>query len=211
MMIIQSLNIGKPKKYQWKGREIRTAIFKTPYDGTLHLKTLNLDGDKQADLRVHGGPDKAVYGYSAEYYQLWKNENPEIDFPIGVFGENLTVAGGLFEDTIFVGDIFSCGTAELMAVQPRMPCYKLGLRFGNDDMIPLFLNARRGGVYFKVLCEGKIKIGDGMEKIATANDAVSISELFTLLTLGKKNAELIKKAISTRHLPESLMAYFKKY
>ncbi len=210
-MVVESLNIGKPKKYIWKGREVSTAIFKMPYEGVLNLKSLNLDGDKQADLRVHGGPDKAVYGYAAEYYTLWKNENPEYDFPFGAFGENLTIEGGLFEDNIFVGDIFSCGTAELMAVQPRMPCYKLGLRFGNDDMISLFLNARRTGVYFKVLREGKVSKGVEMKKIVSANNAVSISELFTLLTRGKKDIELIKKARATPHLPESLTAYFQKY
>ena len=210
-MIIESLNIGKPKKYNWKGREVRTAIFKTPYDGKLNLKILNLEGDKQADLRVHGGTDKAVYGYASEYYALWKQENPEIDFPTGAFGENLTISGGLFEDKICVGDIFSCGTAEIMAVQPRIPCYKIGLRFGTDDMISRFLNARRAGVYFKVVREGELKAGDRMEKKFSAKDAVTISELFTLLTKGKKDKELLQKAINTPQLPEDLKAHFQKY
>ena len=126
------------------------------------LRTLNLDGDRQADLSVHGGVSKAVYAYPAEHYEFWKQELPDMQLPFGMFGENLTTEG-LFEDTVNVGDRFRIGEAEIMATEPRLPCYKLGIKFGRPDILRMFLQSRRTGFYFAVLKEGAVKAGDDIE------------------------------------------------
>jgi len=127
-MKVTSLNVGLPQRVYWKDRWVTTGIFKQPVDGRLCVRPLNIEGDRQADLRVHGGINKAVYAYATEHYAYWQAQLPTFDLPFGAFGENLTISGGFYEEGIHVGDYFQVGTAELMAVQPRMPCYKLGIR-----------------------------------------------------------------------------------
>ncbi|HSC71578.1 MAG TPA: MOSC domain-containing protein, partial [Candidatus Methylomirabilis sp.] len=128
-MRLVSVNVGLPREVAAKGKRVRTGIFKEPVDGRVLLRTLNLEGDRQADLTVHGGPSKAVYAYPSEHYQYWRKELPDMHLPWGMFGENFTTEG-LLEGQVHVGDRFRIGSAELMVTEPRLPCYKLGVRFG---------------------------------------------------------------------------------
>ena len=129
-MKVLSVNVGLPRKVLFNGQTITTAIFKDPVKGPVMLRKINLDGDKQADLTVHGGVDKAVYSYPAEHYDYWRKQYPNMDIVWGMFGENFTTEG-LMEDTVNIGDQVQIGSAKLVATQPRMPCYKLGVRFGH--------------------------------------------------------------------------------
>src|SRR5215475_14992077 len=156
-MKVISVNVGLPRTVQWKGKAVSTGIFKAPVSGRIHLRTLNCDGDRQADLSVHGGPDKAAYAYPTEHYAYWHRELPNITLPWGIFGENLTTEG-LQEDTLKIGARFRIGSAEVVVTQPRLPCFKLGLKFGRDDIVKRFLASRRTGFYFKVLAEGEVKV-----------------------------------------------------
>jgi MOSC domain-containing protein YiiM len=149
-MKIVSVNVGMPRDVVWKGMTVQTAIFKEPVDGPVAISKLNLAGDRQADLSVHGGVEKAVYAYPAEHYDYWRNELPGVSFPLGKFGENLTT-DGLREDSLCIGDRLRIGSGVLMVTQPRIPCYKLALRFDRDDMITRFLKSGRSGFYFSVI------------------------------------------------------------
>ena len=149
-MKVLSVNVGLPRNVLFNGQIITTAIFKDPVNGHIILRKLNLDGDKQADLTVHGGIDKAVYSYPEEHYDYWRKQFPNMDLVWGMFGENFTTKG-LLEDAVNVGDQFQIGSAKLVATQPRMPCYKLGVRFGRMDVIRKFMTSGRPGIYFKVL------------------------------------------------------------
>src|SRR5262245_47572438 len=159
LMRIVSLNVGLPQIVSRNGEPVSTGIFKEPVTGRVMMRTLNLDGDRQADLSVHGGPDKAVYVYPSEHYDFWKNELPGMNLPWGMFGENLTTTG-LLDTEINIGDKFSIGSAQVMVTQPRMPCYKLGIKFGRTDIIKRFLESERSGFYLSVLEEGEVGTGD---------------------------------------------------
>jgi MOSC domain-containing protein YiiM len=154
-MQVISVNVGLPREVLWKGKVVSTGIFKEPVEGRVQVRSLNLDGDRQADLTVHGGVDKAVYAYPAEHYDYWRNQLPEMELPWGMFGENWTIEG-LSEDAVNIGDCFRIGSAEVIATQPRMPCYKLGIRFGRTDIVKRFLDSRLTGVYFSVVEEGEV-------------------------------------------------------
>src|SRR6202023_3543304 len=156
---IVSVNIGLPRHVIWHGHEVTTGIFKEPFEGRLFLRKLNLDGDRQADLTVHGGEHKAVYCYPQEHYAYWKKELPGYDLTRGNFGENFTTEG-LLEDSIHIGDRFSIGSAEIVVTQPRLPCYKLGIRFQSDAMVKRFLASKRSGFYLAVTREGEVGAGD---------------------------------------------------
>src|SRR6266542_4593910 len=157
-MKLLSVNVGRPQVVTRNGEPVSTGIFKRPAEGRVMLRTLNLDGDRQADLSVHGGPSKAVYVYPSEHYDYWKQELPEMVLPWGMFGENFT-SGGLFESELNIGDKFRVGSAVVMVTEPRMPCYKLGIRFNRPDMIKRFLASGRTGFYFAVLQEGEVGVG----------------------------------------------------
>src|SRR5438270_7187830 len=163
-MRVISVNVGLPREVDWQGRRVRTGIFKAPVAGHVALRRHNLTGDAQADLTVHGGRDKAVYAYPVEHYDFWREQLPSRELPFGVFGENLTTEG-LREDEVRIGDEFAIGTARLVVTQPRMPCYKLGLRFGDPQMPKRFVAHRRPGIYFAVVEEGEIGSGDGSERV----------------------------------------------
>ncbi|MHA1990984.1 MAG: MOSC domain-containing protein [Candidatus Hodarchaeales archaeon] len=208
-MKILSINVGKPRKLIWQGREVETSIFKEPVTGSVKIKILNIEGDKQADLTVHGGINKAVYAYSAEYYLLWEKELPEISFPWGVFGENLTVQG-LNEDNVNIGDIFQLGTAKLMAVQPRLPCYKLSVRFQRLDMIKRFLESKRTGIYFSVIKEGEVIQGDDLKLLREDQNAVKISEITRLFAFDRDDLESLNKVVKVKALPESWKLHFRE-
>src|SRR6266403_2470754 len=154
-MKILSVNVGLPREVAWQGKVVTTGIFKEPVEGPTMMRKLNLDGDQQADLTVHGGVTKAVYAYPSEHYDYWRAELPGADLPLGMFGENFTTEG-LLEEAIYIGDRFGIGETEVMATEPRMPCYKLGIKFGRPDTIKRFLASRRTGFYFAVKREGHV-------------------------------------------------------
>ncbi|MGH9813488.1 MAG: MOSC domain-containing protein, partial [Candidatus Acidiferrales bacterium] len=160
-MKLISVNVGLPREVSANGQRVLTGIFKQPVAGRVGVRRLNLDGDRQADLSVHGGPDKAVYAYPAEHYDFWRHELPGMELPFGMFGENLTVEG-LREDEVNIGDRFAIGTAEFQVTQPRLPCYKLGIKFGRADMVKRFLHSRCTGFYFRVVKEGEVEAGDAI-------------------------------------------------
>ena len=208
-MKIISVNISLPKKVKWKEMTVLTSIFKEPVHHRTEIKFLNVEGDGQADLTVHGGAEKAVYAYAAEHYDAWKQELHDHRMPFGMFGENLTIGGGLFEKDILVGDRFRFGTAELMAVQPRQPCYKLGIRFGDAGIIKKFMQSRRYGIYFKVLKEGNVQEGDPAEKIGPSPDhGISIADIGRLLLEMDRDNSILQRAVQIEFLPENLRLHF---
>ena len=208
MRIIQ-INVGRPRLVTRNGEPVSTAIYKEPVAGRVMLRTLNLDGDRQADLSVHGGPEKAVYGYPSEHYAFWKRELPKMDLPWGMFGENFTTEG-MFETELNIGDRFRIGSAKVMVTQPRMPCYKLGIRFGRSDILRRFLASERSGFYFSVLEEGEVGAGDEFELIEKNESGVRVVDVTRLYSSDKLNADLMRRAIATEALPISWRDYFQK-
>jgi MOSC domain-containing protein YiiM len=202
-----SVNVGLPRVITSNGDSVSTGIFKEPVASRVMLRTLNLDGDRQADLSVHGGPTKAVYAYPSEHYAYWKQELPAMKLPWGMFGENFTTTG-LFETELNIGDKFHVGSAVVMVTEPRMPCYKLGIRFGRSDMIKRFLASERSGFYFAVLQEGEIGVGDQIELIERGQHSVKVSDITQLHTRKKSNIGLLRRAIEVEALPESWRGYF---
>ena len=176
-MRVISVNVGGPKVVDWHGKPVLTSIWKAPVDGAVAVAGVNLFGDEQSDLTVHGGHRKAVYAYPAEHYAYWRRELPDAELPWGVFGENLTIEG-LLEADVAVGDQFRIGTAELVITQPRMPCYKLGIRFGDDRMVRRFMRSRRPGFYFSIAKAGEVRAGAAIERISRAADSPSIADIF---------------------------------
>ena len=206
-MKLVSVNVGLPRLVLRNGEPVSTGIFKEPVAGRVMLRTLNLDGDRQADLSVHGGPSKAVYVYPSEHYDFWKRELPEMDLPWGMFGENFTTRG-VREQEMNIGDKFRIGEATVMATEPRMPCYKLGLRFGRTDIIKRFLASERSGFYLAVLQEGEVGAGDEIELIEQNKSGVRVSDVTRLYVSDKSNIDLLRRAIGTEALPESWRSYF---
>ena len=200
-MQVISVNVGLPREIEWRGMTVSTGIFKEPVSGEVAVHRLNLAGDRQADLTVHGGRDKAVYGYPAEHYEPWSKELPETPFTWGYFGENLTTTG-LREDTLHIGDQLKIGSAVLTVTQPRLPCYKLGLRFGRDDIIKRFLASRRSGFYFSVLEEGALSAGSTIELVHRDPLQVSVVDILNLF-FGRPSEELLERALRLEALPES--------
>ena len=209
-MKIVSLNVGLPKFFERHNEPVSTGIFKDPVAGRVMLRTLNLDGDRQADLSVHGGPSKAVYVYPSEHYRYWKQQLPELDLRWGMFGENFTTEG-LEEDELNVGDEFRVGGALVMVTEPRMPCYKLGIRFGRPDIIRRFLVSERTGFYLAVLQEGEVGAGDAFELIKKNEPSVRVSDITRLYTREKQNRELLARAINVEALPEGWRSYFQAH
>jgi MOSC domain-containing protein YiiM len=207
-MKVLSLSVGLPHEVEWEGRVVLTSIFKEPVDRRLRVTTLNFDGDKQSDLMVHGGVDKAVYMYPSEHYEEWRRELPGVDFPRAAFGENLTTEG-LAED-VRIGDRFRIGTAEFVVTQPRLPCYKLGIRFGRMEMLKRMLRNGRTGFYFGVTAGGEVGPGDAIEPIERANEGLTVADVVRLYTVDAKNQELLRRATQTASLPDSWREYFRK-
>lgn len=206
-MKLISINVGLPRVVTLNGEPVSTGIFKEPVAGRVMLRTLNLDGDRQADLSVHGGPSKAVYVYPSEHYDYWKHELPGVKLPWGMFGENFTSAG-LFESEVNIGDRFSVGSAVVMVTEPRMPCYKLGIKFGRSDIVKKFLASERTGFYFAVLQEGELGAGDPIELGEKTDPSVRVSDITRLYTREKRNLGLLRRAVEVEALPESWKSYF---
>ena len=211
-MRLVSLNTGLPREVTWHGRRVLTGIFKQPMDGRVTLRQLNLEGDRQADLTVHGGQHKAVYCYPTEHYEYWKSELPGRELPLGIFGENFTTAG-LLEDSVHLGDTLSVGSAEVIVTQPRLPCYKLGIRFEMDDMVRRFLAARRTGFYLAVVRKGDVRAGDEIRLLVRSPLAVPVSEitrLYVAKSYRDEDLAAIERAVQVEALPQSWKKYFRE-
>ena len=211
-MKIVSLNVGLPREVMWHGRAVTTGIFKEPVAGRVALRKLDLDGDGQADLTVHGGEYKAVYCYPVAHYEYWKKELPGRDLPMGMFGENFTT-DGLSEGSARLGDRFSVGSAEVVVTQPRLPCYKLGLKFQSDDMVRRFVASGRSGFYLAVTREGDVGAGDEIKVISRDENAVPVSEVTRLYIAKRYDGEDVKslrRALRVAALPESWKEYFRE-
>ena len=208
-MKVLSVNVGLPRDVAWRGRTVRTSIWKPPVDGRVHVATLNLDGDAQSDLTVHGGVDKAVYAYPSEHYAYWRRELPDLEFPWGAFGENLTVEG-MRENELRIGDRFRIGSAEFVVTQPRMPCYKLGVRFDRPDMVKRVMQSRRMGFYFAVLEEGDVGAGDAIVQTARGESDLTVADVVELYATDEGNQDQLRRATETSALPESWRDYFRK-
>lgn len=208
-MKVISVNVGMPREVSANGQRVLTGIFKQPVAGRVAVRRLNLDGDRQADLSVHGGPDKAVYAYPAEHYAFWRRELPEMELPFGMFGENLTIEG-LREDGGNIGDRFAIGSAELQVTTPRLPCYKLGIKFGRADMVKRFLHSRRTGFYFRVVKEGELGAGDPITLLERDPANVTVADITRLYAFEKDNAELLRRVLDLPSLPEDWRRYFRE-
>ena len=192
-MTLISINVGLPREITHRGQAITTGIFKAPVAGTVRLGRLNLAGDGQADLRVHGGADKAVYVYPFEHYAFWAGELGRHDFSHGQFGENFTTTG-LLEDGVCIGDVFEIGEARVQVTQPRTPCFKLGIRMAEKDFPARFTAANRTGFYLRVLEEGRVAAGDAIERIERAAHSMNVRDVFRLRHVGGTRAEYERAA-----------------
>jgi MOSC domain-containing protein YiiM len=208
-MKLLSVSVGLPREIEWKGKIVRTSIFKTRVSGRARVAMLNVEGDQQSDLTVHGGIDKAVYVYPSEHYPFWREQLPGMDLPWGVFGENFTTEG-LLEDTR-IGDRFRIGSAEFVVTQPRMPCFKLGIRFNRPDMVKRFLESGRTGFYLAVLKEGEVAAGDSIELLEQDQHDVTIADVVSLYRRDATNQELLRRASELPSLPESWREYFREH
>lgn len=186
---------------------VTTGIFKEPVSGRVKLWKLNLDGDKQADLTVHGGADKAIYAYPGEHYSYWIKELHGMSLRCGMFGENFTTQG-MFEEMVNIGDQFQVGTAKVVATQPRMPCYKLGVKFGRMDIIKKFLASGLTGVYFKVIKEGELEQGDEIKLIKKDENNVTIKDIVRLYTVNKDDLQTMERAVKVKDLPNGWKFHF---
>lgn len=202
-MRLISVNAGEPRIVPFDDGQVATAIFKSAVAGPVLLRHLNLDGDRQADLFNHGGTKKAVYGYPSEHYDFWRAEFPEMDLPWGMFGENLTTEGLLEEDAC-IGDELRIGEAVVAVTQPRTPCYKLGIRFGRDDIVKKFFASRRSGIYFSVVKEGLVQAGDPIEFLKRGSEGISIADINRAFADSRENLELLRRIVQAQILPNGL-------
>ena len=208
-MQLISINVGLPRDVEWRGDVVRTSIFKEPVNGTVRIEHLNVAGDRQSDLAVHGGRDKAVYVYPAEHYPFWREQLPGFELPWGAFGENFTTTG-LVENEVRIGDRFRVGSAELAVTQPRMPCFRLGIRFGRPDMVKRFLQSGRTGFYLSVIREGEATAGEGIERIASDPAGVTVADVVRLYASDAGNQPLLRRVSALQSLPASWRDYFRK-
>ena len=180
-----------------------------PVQGRIRISTLNLDGDQQSDLSVHGGVDKAVYLYPSEHYSYWRAQLADLDLPWGAFGENFT-SEGIVEDQVTIGARLRVGSAEFMVTQPRMPCFKLGIRFNRRDIVKRFLESKRSGFYLSVIREGEVENGNAIEFAERQETGVTITDIVNLYTIDSENQELLRRATELPALPQSWKDYFRK-
>ena len=206
-MRIISLNVGRPRLVVWNGQTVSTGIYKLPVEGRVMLRALNLDGDRQADLTVHGGPAKAAYAYPSEHYAYWREELPGAELPWGMFGENFTTEG-LDESNVNIGDRFRVGAAEVTVTQPRMPCYKLGIKFGRPDILKRLLASGRTGFYFSVRREGEVGAGDEFELVGRDGNGVTVADVTRLFASDRGDVETMRRAVAVEALPGSWRDHF---
>ena len=208
-MQLVSVNVGLPREVEWHGQVVRTSIWKSPVEGRVRVTSLNLEGDQQSDLSVHGGAEKAVYVYPSEHYEYWARELPGRDLPWGAFGENLTTEG-LLESEVRIGDRIRIGSALFLVTQPRVPCFKLGVRFGRDDMVKRFLRSGRSGFYLAVRAEGEVARGNPIEFAGRDDQGVTVADIAALYARDMDNEDLLRRAIDVPALPETWKSYFRE-
>ncbi len=209
MITLLSVNVSGPKEIRYKGRTVRTGIFKQPVKGRVLLRRLNLEGDGQADLSVHGGIHQAVYVYPSEHYHYWEGQLARKDFSYGQFGENLTVAG-MLEHEVRIGDIFRVGEALVEVTQPRVPCYKLALKMDSSHFPKLFMASGRTGFYLRVLEEGEVGADGALERIKTDRRQMTVQEVFRLAFFSHDDREALSKALGIRGLSPGWRSMFQK-
>jgi len=208
-MKLLSVNVGLPRLLAWKGNTFETGIFKKPVSRRIMLRTTNLDGDRQADLSVHGGPNKAVYGYPSEHYEFWRTELPDHRLDWGAFGENFTTEG-MLETRVSIGDRYRVGSAVIMVRTPRLPCFKLAAKFQRDDIIERFLHSGYSGYYFSVVEEGLVGAGDDLEFLGReAPPNLTIAEMFRLYISPSADLESLQRAVQVKLLPEGWRERFR--
>jgi MOSC domain-containing protein YiiM len=207
-MKLVSVNAGLPREVRWNGKTVTTSIWKTPVSSPVHVARMNISGDRQSDLSVHGGADKAVYVYPSEHYEFWRRELPGVELPWGAFGENFTTAG--LSEEFRIGDRLRIGSAEFAITQPRMPCYKLAIRFGRPDIVKRFLKSGRTGFYLAVTREGEVAAGDPIRLAARAENSLSVADIVRLYTADSENQEMLMLATRLAGLPEGWRDYFRK-
>ena len=200
-MKVISVNVSLPCTITWSGREIETGIFKEPIDGPCEVKTLNLAGDQQADLTVHGGPHKAVYGYPVEHYDFWREFLGLPELPFGAMGENLTTEG-LTEDNLNIGDVVKIGTTELVVAQPRNPCYKMQAKFNREDIVRRFIESGFSGFYFFVRKEGMLQRGDHIEILSRDDQRIRVSDINRIQRGEPVDPALLRRALTIDALPD---------
>lgn len=208
-MKLVAISVGRPREVEWRGRSIRTSIFKTPVAGRVHVTRGNVEGDQQSDLSVHGGPDKAVYAYPVEHYAFWRLELPDAELTSGGFGENFTTEG-LLEDEVWIGDRYRVGTAEFIVTQPRVPCHKLAMRFGRPDIVKRFLRSGRSGFYLAVEREGEVGPGDAIERLARDDRRLTVADVVALYAGAAANQALLERASDHPSLPTAWREYFRQ-
>ena len=206
-MELISVNVGGPREVEWHGRRVRTSIWKAPVAGRVRVEGVNLAGDRQSDLSVHGGPDKAVYAYPSEHYAHWRREIAGFDLPWGVFGENLTVTG-LLETAVRIGDHLQIGSAEFRVTQPRLPCFKLGIRFNHDAMVQQFFESGRTGFYLAIVREGEVGQGDAITHTPADADSGTVADLFALYGDKAPDRNRLARAVALPGLSESWRDHF---
>lgn len=209
-MKILSVNVGKPKTVTWKGEQVSTGIFKYPIDGMVQIHALGVVGDGQAEAKFHGGIDKAVYAYPDENRLYWRDFLNRDDVDFGMFGENLTTTGWLDSD-MYIGDHWQFGEAVLMPLQPRIPCFKLGLRFGDASVTEHFIKARKFGTYFKVIKEGQVKAGDAIQRIKKSEYDLTIQDVVDNYVLKEKDMGKIRGLLDIPFFPADLKTYFSRF
>jgi MOSC domain-containing protein YiiM len=204
-----SVQVGLPRDVRWRGKSVRTSIWKEPVAGRVRVTALHLEGDGQADLEVHGGTEKAVYAYPAEHYAPWRHELGLAELAWGSFGENLTTQG-LTEPELGIGDRLRIGSAELCVTQPRVPCFKLGVRFARPGLVRLFLASGRSGFYLSVAREGRLQAGDAIEIVERHAERLSVAEAADLQAGRRSDAALLARAADHPALSEDWRREFRE-
>jgi len=212
-MHVISINVGRPRELSSGRRTVRTSIRKVPVSGRVRIRRLNVAGDQQSDLNVHGGIDKAVYAYPSEHYSYWARELDGVALSRGSFGENFTISG-LLEDAVHIGDVLRIGSAELTVTQPRIPCFKLGMRFERPDMAKRFLDSHRTGFYLRVSLEGDAEAGDAITIVSRDRAGIAVVDIvrakFGRDAAGHADQELLRRASALTALPSTWRDEFKK-
>ncbi len=208
-MKLLSVAVGSPREVRWRDETVLTSIFKMPVHGRVFVGPINIEGDDQSDRTVHGGPSKAVYVYPSEHYPAWQRELELADLPWASFGENLTTEG-LRESVVRIGDRYRIGSAEFIVTQPRLPCFKLGIRFGRDDMIERFANVDRSGFYLAVEQTGAIAAGDAVELIEQDPRELTVADAYQLKLRGSSRSLLEIAATHPALSPEWRKGFLRK-
>lgn len=209
-MKVHATNIAQAREIVWNGKSQVTGIYKFPVNEAVRLESEGVKGDVIGNKKVHGGTSKACYLFSSEHYDYWKPRYPDLDWHWGMFGENLTTEG-LLDDSIQVGDIYKIGSALVQATIPREPCYKLGIKFGDQGIVANFIDHGYPGTYVRILEEGEVSAGDPITRVESASDSLSIRDFFVFLNCKEKNKEVLKALLGNPYVPEYKKEKLRRY